>query len=130
MRYFKDLKEHLPLSSEGVFSVCLFIVLMPIVYGLEWGLVVVAEWISVISDGLIIAYTRDLIFWKRYTAETVRGRKIYLPIFIVISLILHPITYHYLGMRSLTLIPPMFVLLIMIYLINKYLTWRNRKNDE
>lgn len=129
MKYFKNLKEHSPLSAEGVFSVCLFIVLMPIIYGLEWGLVVVAEWISVISDGLIIAYTRDLIFWKRYTAETVKGRKIYLLIFITISLILHPITYHYLGMKSFTLDVPMLVVLLLLYSFNKYFAWRNRKQN-
>src|SRR5690606_14376586 len=99
-------------------------------YGIKQGLLVSAEWISIISDGLVIVYIRNLIFKKRCIGDFLRRQKTYLPTLIITSVVLHPITYYFLGVKSFTLVVPMLALLVMIYLIQKYLNWRNTHRNE
>lgn len=128
--YFEKLKKHSPFSAEGWLALLIGIVGAVCGYGFKYGLLAVAEWVSVISDALIIVYVRNVLLRRNYKADFLESQLVYLPIFIIISGVLHSITYFHLGLRSLTLVPPMFVLLGLVYVWQMVSSWKLRKKRD
>jgi hypothetical protein len=124
--YFRDLKEKISIPKELSISIIIFFVIAIICYGFPYGLLFICEWFSIISDAIIIVFTRDLIFRKKYTDETIKIRKLLLPVFLSFSIILHSITYYFLGSKGFDLILPMVAFLVTIYLIQRILSFINR----
>lgn len=128
IRYIKDLKKHAPFNLGFFFSIIVACVAAIIGYGVNTGLLICCVIFSILSDGLAIVYGRTYIFRRRFAAESIRGVKLYLPVFICLSVILHLITYHYLREASFYHLAPLLALLIIIYGILKFEKRRRGNN--
>jgi len=126
INYLKTLLKHLPVSKELGVSMCFFLAISLIEFGVFKGLLFVAEWLSTISDATILVYIRVVYFKNKYDDATVKSKILQLPFFLILSVFFHSITFYFIGLKSFSLSFPMIIFLLSVYCIQKVYNFINR----
>jgi hypothetical protein len=115
------------ITKEAVFSVCLFVPVTLLCFGVKNGLLITGVFFSAISDGMFL-YTISKIFFSNYERAFILTLKKFAIILSAISIALNSLTYNWLGIYSFVLVPITIIFLLTILAINKILNRKGRRH--